>query len=388
MASPRARSSTSPGFKSARRNVDLGWVLDPLSAVMLVMVSFVGLLIFIYSIGYMKHDENYTRFFCFMSLFAGAMLGVVIANSLLLLFMCWELVGLTSYLLIGFWYQKPAAAAAAKKAFSPRASAMFSFCLELSGCSRRPARCSSITTARVPWRLAHWPCIAGAACRHLGLSAAGAIGLLIFAGAAGKSGQFPLHVWLPDAMEGPTPVSALIHAATMVAAGVYLIARVYPLMQAGRACRRNDDGADGRHLGGRIDGRLCRADCRRAERHQAHPGLLDRLATGLHDGRPGHGRRCRGNVPPDHSCLLQGALVHGRGLGDSRLPRGAGYPAHGRAEVRHAADLRDLWDRNAGAVRLSAACSPASGARTAFWRRRSTGAWRKRRSTCWSLARC
>ncbi len=97
--------------------VDLGWVLDPLSAVMLVMVTFVGLLIFIYSTGYMAHDENYTRFFCFLSLFAGAMLGVVISNSLLLLFMCWELVGLTSYLLIGFWYQKPSAAAAAKKAF-------------------------------------------------------------------------------------------------------------------------------------------------------------------------------------------------------------------------------------------------------------------------------
>ena len=92
-------------------------MLDPLAAVMLVMVSFVGLLIFIYSVGYMAHDENFTRFFCFLSLFAGAMLGVVIANSLLLLFMCWELVGLTSYLLIGFWYQKPSAAAAAKKAF-------------------------------------------------------------------------------------------------------------------------------------------------------------------------------------------------------------------------------------------------------------------------------
>ena len=97
--------------------VELGWVLDPLAAVMLVMVTFVGLLIFIYSTGYMEHDENYTRFFCFLSLFAGAMLGVVIANSILLLFMCWELVGLTSYLLIGFWYQKPSAAAAAKKAF-------------------------------------------------------------------------------------------------------------------------------------------------------------------------------------------------------------------------------------------------------------------------------
>src|SRR5580692_968658 len=95
----------------------LGWMLDPLTAVMLVMVSFVGLLIFIYSVGYMSHDENFTRFFCFLSLFAAAMLGLVIANSLLLLFMCWELVGLASYLLIGFWYHKPSAAAAAKKAF-------------------------------------------------------------------------------------------------------------------------------------------------------------------------------------------------------------------------------------------------------------------------------
>ena len=98
-------------------NVDLGWVLDPLSAIMLVMVCFVGLLIFIYSTGYMAHDENFTRFFCFLSLFAGGMLGVVISNSILLLFMSWEIVGLTSYLLIGFWYHKPSAAAAAKKAF-------------------------------------------------------------------------------------------------------------------------------------------------------------------------------------------------------------------------------------------------------------------------------
>src|SRR5262245_22632436 len=97
--------------------LQLGWVLDPLTAVMLVMVCFVGLLIFIYSVGYMAHDENFTRFFCFLSLFAAAMLGLVISNSLLLLFICWELVGLTSYLLIGFWYHKPAAAAAAKKAF-------------------------------------------------------------------------------------------------------------------------------------------------------------------------------------------------------------------------------------------------------------------------------
>ncbi|MGA8088498.1 MAG: NADH-quinone oxidoreductase subunit L [Terracidiphilus sp.] len=213
-------------------SLELGWVLDPLAAVMLVMVTVVGLLIFIYSTGYMEHDENYTRFFCFLSLFAGAMLGVVIANSILLLFMCWELVGLTSYLLIGFWYQKPSAAAAAKKAFlTTRVGDVF-FLLGIVWLFAQTGTllfydhgAGSMESLALGGLLVHhsaW-----------GLTAAGAIGLLIFAGAVGKSGQVPLHVWLPDAMEGPTPVSALIHAATMVAAGVYLMARVYPLMAAG-----------------------------------------------------------------------------------------------------------------------------------------------------------
>jgi NADH-quinone oxidoreductase subunit L len=213
-------------------NVDLGWVLDPLSAVMLVMVSFVGLLIFIYSIGYMAHDENFTRFFCFLSLFAGAMLGVVISNSLLLLFMCWELVGLTSYLLIGFWYQRPAASAAAKKAFLTTRVGDIFFLLGIVWLFAQTGTLlfyNNGAGSMEPGALAGLLAQPAA----LGLSAAGAIGLLIFAGAAGKSGQLPLHVWLPDAMEGPTPVSALIHAATMVAAGVYLVARVYPLMHAG-----------------------------------------------------------------------------------------------------------------------------------------------------------
>jgi NADH-quinone oxidoreductase subunit L len=212
--------------------MELGWVLDPLAAVMLVMVTFVGLLIFIYSVGYMAHDENYTRFFCFLSLFAGAMLGVVIANSLLLLFMCWEIVGLTSYLLIGFWYQKPSAAAAAKKAFITTRFGDIFFLLGIvwlfaqTGTLLFYNRGAGNLEPLAIGMLLQTPA-------KLGLSAAGAIGLLIFAGAVGKSGQLPLHVWLPDAMEGPTPVSALIHAATMVAAGVYLVARVYPLMAAG-----------------------------------------------------------------------------------------------------------------------------------------------------------
>ncbi|MDW8310555.1 MAG: NADH-quinone oxidoreductase subunit L, partial [Verrucomicrobiales bacterium] len=192
---------------------------------------FVGLLIFIYSVGYMAHDENFTRFFTFLSLFAGAMLGVVMANSLLLLFICWELVGFASYILIGFWYHKPSAAAAAKKAFittrigdlalllgmvwlyAQTGTLLFydngAGCLEQGALARLVAQTTSV-----------------------GLAVSTCIGLLIFAGAVGKSGQFPLHVWLPDAMEGPTPVSALIHAATMVAAGVFLVARVYPLMAA------------------------------------------------------------------------------------------------------------------------------------------------------------
>jgi NADH-quinone oxidoreductase subunit L len=214
--------------------VDLGWVLDPLAAIMLVMVSFVGLLIFIYSVGYMAHDENFTRFFCCMSLFAGAMLGVVISNSLLLLFMCWEIVGLTSYLLIGFWYQKPAAAAAAKKAFiTTRVGDIFFFL----GIVWLFSSTGTLLLYNHGFGSIESLSLAILTTQHagLGLSAAGAIALLIFAGAVGKSGQLPLHVWLPDAMEGPTPVSALIHAATMVAAGVYLVARVYPLMSVGAA---------------------------------------------------------------------------------------------------------------------------------------------------------
>jgi NADH-quinone oxidoreductase subunit L len=209
----------------------LGWVLDPLSAVMLVMVTFVGLLIFIYSTGYMAQDENFTRFFCFLSLFAGAMLGVVIANSLLALFICWELVGLTSYLLIGFWYHKPSAAAAAKKAFITTRIGDLAFLLGMVWLYAQAGTLVFYDNGA--------GCLEGSAVTALatqltgvGMAVSTGIGLLIFAGAVGKSGQVPLHVWLPDAMEGPTPVSALIHAATMVAAGVYLVARVYPLMSA------------------------------------------------------------------------------------------------------------------------------------------------------------
>jgi len=207
----------------------LGFVLDPLTAFMCVMVTFVSTLIFIFSLGYMKDDANFTRFFCFLSLFAGAMLGIVIANSLLLLFISWELVGLASYLLIGFWFHKPEAAAAAKKAFITTRIGDLGFLLGLlwlydaSGSLLFYDNGAGVLETNTLSALAAQTTLGG-------LAVSTGIGLLLFCGAIGKSGQFPLHVWLPDAMEGPTPVSALIHAATMVAAGVFLMARVFPLL--------------------------------------------------------------------------------------------------------------------------------------------------------------
>ena len=214
--------------------VRLGWVLDPLTAFMAVMVTFVSALIFIFSLGYMKEDANFTRFFCFLSLFAAAMLGIVIANSLLLLFVSWELVGLASYLLIGFWFHKPEAAAAAKKAFITTRIGDLGF---LIGMVWLYDASGSLLFYDGGAGVLENASLAALSAQTLGcgLAVSSAIGLLIFSGAVGKSGQFPLHVWLPDAMEGPTPVSALIHAATMVAAGVFLIARVYPLMSADQA---------------------------------------------------------------------------------------------------------------------------------------------------------
>ncbi len=209
----------------------LGFLLDPLTAFMCVMVTFVGLLIFIFSLGYMKEDANFKQFFCFLGFFAAAMLGLLVANSLLLLFISWELVGLASYLLIGFWFHKPSAAAAAKKAFITTRIGDLGLLLGLLWLYDSAGSLLLYDGGHGVLEAATLTSLAGQTL-SCGLAVSTAIGLLIFCGAIGKSGQFPLHVWLPDAMEGPTPVSALIHAATMVAAGVFLVARVYPLMSA------------------------------------------------------------------------------------------------------------------------------------------------------------
>ena len=197
--------------------IHLGLILDSLTAVMLIVVTLVSLMVQIYSQGYMHGDPGYHRYFAFMSLFTGSMLGLVLADNLLFLYVFWEMVGLCSYLLIGFWFHRPAAANAAKKAFIVTRLGDFGF---LAAILLLYSNAHTFDIAQL-----HSLAITGAlAGTTLTWAAIG-----IFSGAVGKSAQFPLHTWLPDAMEGPTPVSALIHAATMVAAGVFLVARTYPL---------------------------------------------------------------------------------------------------------------------------------------------------------------
>ena len=209
----------SVGSGSQALSVDIALRLDPLSLLMLLVVTGVGSAIHIYSYGYMRDDPGVGRYFAGLSLFTFSMLGIVLATNFLMMFIFWELVGLSSYLLIGFWYEKPAAADACKKAFLTNRVGDFGFLL---GILTVWATLGSLNFAELEHKLAADP-------QALGTLATLA-GLLVFCGAMGKSAQFPLHVWLPDAMEGPTPVSALIHAATMVAAGVYMLCRVFFLL--------------------------------------------------------------------------------------------------------------------------------------------------------------
>jgi NADH-quinone oxidoreductase subunit L len=201
-------------------HVPFGLTLDPLSRTMAILVSGVGALIHIYSLGYMRDDEGKSRYFAALSLFMFAMLGIVFSNNFVMLFIFWELVGFTSYVLIGHWFYHDAPADAANKAFITTRIGDFGFMI---GILMLWMTTGSVVFSEITPRM---PVFGG----HSTLVAI--VALLIFCGAVGKSAQFPLHVWLPDAMEGPTPVSALIHAATMVAAGVYMLVRVAFIIQA------------------------------------------------------------------------------------------------------------------------------------------------------------
>lgn len=204
-------------------HIDLGIKIDNITAIMLFVVNIISMLVHIYSIEYMSGDKRYTRYFSYLGIFTFSMLGIVLTDNLLMMYIFWELVGLSSYLLIGFWYEKKSAADAGKKAFLVNRVGDIGMFIGILVLFTNYHTFSfdviyqNISQGNLPFGSEAW------------LTAAG---ILVFMGAVGKSAQFPLHVWLPDAMEGPTPVSALIHAATMVAAGVYLVARIFVMLTA------------------------------------------------------------------------------------------------------------------------------------------------------------
>lgn len=206
-------------------HIDLGILLDPISVMMLVVITTVSLMVHIYSLGYMKGEKGFERYYAFLSLFTFSMLGLVVATNIFQMYIFWELVGVSSYLLIGFYYTKPSAVAAAKKAFIVTRFADLGFLIGILILSfyTKTFDFGILTSGNA----SVFASTAGAS--FLGVSVMSWAMALIFMGGAGKSAMFPLQIWLPDAMEGPTPVSALIHAATMVVAGVYLVARLFPV---------------------------------------------------------------------------------------------------------------------------------------------------------------
>lgn len=210
-------------------SIDMGILLDPISVMMLVVVSFVSLMVHIFSLGYMKGEERFATYYAFLGLFTFSMLGLVVSGNLFQMYIFWELVGVSSFLLIGFYYDKPAAVAASKKAFIVTRFADLGFLVGIlilafyGGSLDFQTLIQRLTEQQSP------EFIAITTASFIGVSALTWGLTLVFMGGAGKSAMFPLHIWLPDAMEGPTPVSALIHAATMVVAGVYLVARLFPL---------------------------------------------------------------------------------------------------------------------------------------------------------------
>ena len=297
------------------------WALriDTLTAVMLIVVTTVSFLVHVYSIGYMSDDPSRPRFFAYLSLFTFAMLMLVTSDNLVQLFFGWEGVGLMSYLLVGFWYDRPSANAAAIKAFVVNRVGDFGFSL---GIFLTFYLTGSIAFDQV---FAAAPGLVGKTVHFVGFDwdALTLACLLLFMGAMGKSAQFLLHTWLPDAMEGPTPVSALIHAATMVTAGVFMVARLSPLFElsSDRAQRRDDRGRD--------HGVLRRDHRPGAERHQEGRRLFDLLATRLHVRRPRRGRLQHRHFSSVHPRLLQGAAVPRRRLGHYRDASRAGHAGDG-----------------------------------------------------------
>ena len=302
-------------LQSGDLRLSIGFLVDPLTATMMLVVTFVSLMVHVYTIGYMADDPGYTRFFSYISLFTFSMLMLVMSNNFLQLFFGWEAVGLVSYLLIGFWYERPTAIYANLKAFLANRVGDFGFVL---GIGLVLAYFGTLDYGSV---FARGPELAGTTVNLLGnaqWSLLSVICICLFIGAMGKSAQMPLHVWLPDSMEGPTPISALIHAATMVTAGIFMVARMSPLFEL------SDTALGFVTIIGATDGIVHGISRHRAERHQARGRLFDAVATGLHDGRPRRFGVFGGDLPLDDARVLQGAPVPRRGLGDHRAAPRAG----------------------------------------------------------------
>lgn len=213
-------------------SINIGVLLDPITAMMLVVVTFVSLMVHIYSLAYMKGDERFPTYYAFLGLFTFSMLGLVMASNIFQMYIFWELVGLSSFLLIGYYYDKPSAVAACKKAFIVTRFADLGFLIGILVLSYYSGTLDFKTLIATLTSPESNELKSAVSASFLGASALTWGLILVFIGGAGKSAMFPLHIWLPDAMEGPTPVSALIHAATMVVAGVYLVARLFPLFAA------------------------------------------------------------------------------------------------------------------------------------------------------------
>ncbi len=210
-------------------SIDMGIILDPISVMMLVVVTFISLMVHIYSLGYMKGEKRFPTYYAFLGLFTFSMLGLVISSNIFQIYIFWELVGVSSFLLIGFYYDKPSAVAACKKAFIVTRFADVGFLIGILILSFYSGTLDFTTLIQRLTSLGSNELQSSVAASFLGISALTWGLVLVFVGCAGKSAMFPLHIWLPDAMEGPTPVSALIHAATMVVAGVFLVARLFPV---------------------------------------------------------------------------------------------------------------------------------------------------------------
>ncbi len=302
------------------------------------VVTGVGFLIHVYSIGYMGEEEGYWRFFAYMNLFLFFMLTLVLAANFLLMFVGWEGVGLASYLLIGFYYTRDSAANAGKKAFLYNRVGDFGFLIAM---FLLIAHFGSLDFSGV------FAAIGADPAMHGGFLTA--IGLLLLLGACGKSAQIPLYVWLPDAMEGPTPVSALIHAATMVTAGVYMIARAHIIFDRSAIALLDRRRHRHRHRA------LRRHHRHDADRHQARARLLHRLSARLHVPRLRSRRVLRRHLPSRHPRLLQGAALPRRRLRHPRPGRRAGHARHGRPAQKDSHHLLDHDRRGLRHLRIPAA---------------------------------